>query len=325
MSSNISTILTQLVSLARFAPSSHNTQPWSVQIDELASAITIGYDTQRRLTVGDPDNRELFLTLGCFIETLICAASDNGLQADYKFLSEEPDRVAHIIFKPAPATKATDKWAAAIRNRRSDRRLYDKKALTPQIVSELSSIARGNATLRLINNQPDIVFLAEMTEQATLSVMSSNDFRNELASWVRHNYTRQSDGMPAYTQEMPGPVSLLAPWLIRNMKPVPADQAKKDAKRVSHSAAIGLVCTPEQSVGNWIDAGRVYQAACLYSTQHSIKTAGVSAAIIEKDTAAAIIKQLKLSQQPVALLRFGYKDGQVRSTPRRRVADFTTY
>lgn len=322
MSSNTSNIITELVSLARFSPSSHNTQPWTVKIDASAAAITIGYDLSRQLKFGDPENRELFLTLGCFIETLICAASDRGLEATYDFISQEPSSVARVTFKPA---EATNEWVRLIQKRRSDRRLYEQKPLPSDVSSELSGINRGQASLLLVDNIEDIAFLAKMTEESTFKIMSDKNFRNELASWVRTNYTKQQDGMPGYTQGMPGPVSLLGPWFIRNMKPVPADQAKKDANRVSHSAVIGLVCIPENSFNNWVDAGRVYQAACLNATKYDIKTTGVSAAIVEETSTATIVSYFKLNNQPVALMRFGYKEGQVRRTNRLPVTDFTSY
>ncbi len=258
MSHTISKQLHEIVSLARLSPSSHNTQPWTIQLKNSDNSLVVGYNTLRTLPVGDPENRELYISLGCFIETLLCAARDKGLKATYLYLGRNPGEIATISFhKDGPAA---NEWPGAIQNRRSDRRLYEPKSLTAVSREALNKLERGTASLKLIDTASDIGFLAEMTHEATLRTMSNQEFRNELASWVRHNWTKRPDGMPGYTQGMPGPVSLLGPWFIKNMKPVPADQAKKDAKRVMRSAAIGLVCLEQSNFPDWIEAGRLYQA-----------------------------------------------------------------
>ena len=57
-----------LIEQAVKAPSGHNTQPWMFRISE--TEIDICPDYSRALPVVDPDNRELFVSLGCAAENL---------------------------------------------------------------------------------------------------------------------------------------------------------------------------------------------------------------------------------------------------------------
>lgn len=311
--------LRQILNSAKFAPSSHNTQPW--QAIGKGSKLSIGYDSARHLKIGDPDKRELYMSLGCFTETVILAAQDFGYKVSYTFNgTEDSGSVIELSFNKAGVRNT--KWSDLIKRRRSDRRMYQEKKLNPPQVNQLAKLKQGLASLVIIENKESIEFLAVMTRDATYEIMSEQEFRNELADWVRNNWTKKPDGMPGYTQGMPGPVSLLAKFVIRKTKRVASDQAKKDSKRVLHSSSIGLICVSENTEKAWIDAGRLYQRTCLSALDFEIKSSAVSAAVISTKTNGLIRTRLKLNELPVALIRFGYTKGSVKSTPRRSVNDY---
>ena len=66
--------LRELVRLATLAPSSHNTQPWKFKI--AADNIRIYPDLTRRIPAVDPDDRELWISLGSTLGNLLAAASN---------------------------------------------------------------------------------------------------------------------------------------------------------------------------------------------------------------------------------------------------------
>ena len=57
----------ELVRAATLAASGHNTQPWTFAIT--ADGIDIHPDLARRLPAVDPSDRELWISLGCALET----------------------------------------------------------------------------------------------------------------------------------------------------------------------------------------------------------------------------------------------------------------
>ena len=309
------------LNIGRLAPSTHNTQPWKVRIS--GDELIIGYDPQRQLRVGDPDKRELFISLGCFIETVVAAAQTYGYITKVRFIGPKPDGVVSITLGRS-GEKTDPQRIETIKRRRSDRRNYLDKPIPKDVILDINNINQGSASINLFNDPKDIGFLSKMTYEATYETMSDPAFREELAGWVRHNWTRRPDGMPGYTQGIPGPISLFAKLVIRKNKKMAVNQAKMDSKRVAHSSAIGLVTTSEDNPEEWVDAGRVYQRACLAATGHDVRSAGTSAAVVVEDTAKKIRGHLKLRGTPVALIRFGYTKNVPKASPRRDVDEIAT-
>lgn len=318
MTQRISDTIQKILLTSRHAPSSHNTQPWKVVVD--GSVVILGYDDRRQLIVGDPDKRELFISLGCFVESFVGAAEALGHSVTFTFVGKDSANIARLEVKKQSVTaQYTDKL---IRSRRSDRRFYEERQLEATSLNSLKELAEGRARLMLLTDQSDIKFLADQTYQATYDTMSNPAFRAELASWIRNNWTKQPDGMPAYTQGIPGPISLLAKFIIKKNKAVAKDQAKKDSQRVAHSATIGLVCINRHTPAAWLDAGRLYQRACLTALEYEIKTSGVSAAVIDPRTTKQIIDKLRVEGEPVALIRFGYTKNSPKASPRLTLSHF---
>lgn len=307
----------RILELARLAPSSHNTQPWKVSLN--GSQIIVGYQPGRQLRVGDPDKRELFISLGCFIETAVQAARGLGWQAEYKYQGDRPSEVVRLsLAKTVPADKDL---IAPIKNRRSDRRPFLDKPLPAAFKKKLSGLRSGDAKVFLTDQPDEIALLSDVTRDATLKAMSQKEFRAELAGWIRNNWTKKPDGMPAYVQGIPGPISLLAKAIVRENPKVAGSQAKKDAKSVLQSAAIALIVVKNESPEAWLDAGQLYQKVCLSAAAAGIGSAAFSAAVMDGSTTETIKRKLGLSSQPVALIRLGYAKDTSKASPRRTVAD----
>ena len=77
--------------LASLAPSGHNTQPWTVRIVEPQHWI-VGSARERWLPAVDPQNREVLLSIGAFLENLIIAAEVHGYAVDLSYHCQESVR-----------------------------------------------------------------------------------------------------------------------------------------------------------------------------------------------------------------------------------------
>lgn len=320
MGQDIPKVIKQILELARWAPSSHNTQPWVVEVRN-ERQVLIGFDPSRQLKVGDPNVRELFISIGCFIETFIRAAEVFGKVTDVQILAPDPAGVALLTLKDGNKNPA---WEKPIKLRRSNRQLYEKKQIPGEVLDELASLKHGSASVQIVKSPADIKFMAAMTKEATLKLMTPQAFRDELAEWVRHNWTRRPDGMPGYSQGIPGPVSLLAKFVIRKNQKMAKGQAKKDSSRILRSSAILLICVSRKTYRDWINAGRVFQAVCLQAEQKGLKTSPISAAIVDAATTTQVIDRLGLHSEPVALIRAGYVRKLPKALPRRSVRELVT-
>src|SRR5262245_3454438 len=76
--------------LCQRAPSAHNTQPWVVHYG--ADRVDIGWDGHRALPASDPTGRDLFLSLGAFVETCLVVAADAGLAVEAEVAVDETAR-----------------------------------------------------------------------------------------------------------------------------------------------------------------------------------------------------------------------------------------
>ena len=86
-----------LIEAAVRAPSGHNSQPWQFALGD--DRITIAPDFSCRLSAVDPDNRELFISLGCALENLCLAAAHSGYAAQ-EHLAD--DGTVHIALHQQP-------------------------------------------------------------------------------------------------------------------------------------------------------------------------------------------------------------------------------
>lgn len=72
-----------LVECAIKAPSGHNTQPW--KFENIDTGIIIHPDFKRALPVVDPENYELYISLGCALENLLLAAKQKSYTCQVKY------------------------------------------------------------------------------------------------------------------------------------------------------------------------------------------------------------------------------------------------
>ncbi|CAG1004049.1 partial Putative NAD(P)H nitroreductase, partial [Gammaproteobacteria bacterium] len=88
----MNTQIGEIIRYATLAPSGHNTQPWKFAIND--NIIRILPDFTRHLAIADPDDREIFISLGCALENLVIAAQQMGYDNDTDlFPANDPDAI----------------------------------------------------------------------------------------------------------------------------------------------------------------------------------------------------------------------------------------
>ncbi len=118
------------LSYALLAPNPHNRQPWLVDLAE-AGVVTLYVDTAKLLPKTDPFNRQITIGLGCFLELMRMAASQDGQRvtitpfpegSDDRALDARP--VARAVFA-ADASVLPDPLFAHAIDRRSTKEPFD--------------------------------------------------------------------------------------------------------------------------------------------------------------------------------------------------------
>ncbi|MCK7467113.1 MAG: hypothetical protein MZU91_02475 [Desulfosudis oleivorans] len=156
--------LKKIIYYATLAPSGHNTQPWKFSIKD--NSLVIYPDYSRRLQVVDPDDHDLFISLGCALENFIIAASHMGYSAKVEYFppTEEKDCIKVTINKDM--VKIDPALFNAIPNRQATRSKYDGHPIPPEDLEKLKQVShQDKVSFILFTEQREIERIIEFVKK----------------------------------------------------------------------------------------------------------------------------------------------------------------
>ena len=126
----LTSVMDQILDLARWAPSGDNTQPWRFEVLDELNLVVHGFDT-RENCVYDLDGRPSQISLGALLETLDIAASGHGLTARATRRADMPENRPTFDVTLLPLARPTpDPLISAIPLRSVQRRPLRTRPLT---------------------------------------------------------------------------------------------------------------------------------------------------------------------------------------------------
>jgi len=158
------------LSWAILAPNSHNMQPWKVDLSEPDTAVLYA-DLDRMLPETDPDNRQITVSLGCFLELMRMAALEDGLGVEAELFPQgwDPGRLDArpvAICRFAPTTEPRDPLFAEAARRRSKKEPYDPARPVPaDVLARIAGEARGTEMTGTVE-QEEVAEIMAMTLRA---------------------------------------------------------------------------------------------------------------------------------------------------------------
>lgn len=320
----LETVTRRLVPSAVLAPSAHNTQPWQFRVS--GNTLDFYVDPARHLEVSDPTHRQLFVSLGCSIANAAVASRYFGYVPDIQYFpfGERGDQpVVRLILSEPLREEPSETLAelfSAIEQRHTDRTLYDAEPLTASERALLSTST--DKEIVFIEDRNLIASLAQLTGQATEATLSRSDFKSELSHWVRHNWTRQLDGMPGYAMGMPAPVSLLAPLMVR-FAPIHRQEGPKTKQQIESASAVAVIVSTADTPRDWLTSGQKLETLWLEATAAGLAAAPLVAAVEAGESIRRQLQQhIDTTALPQSIIRLGHsRAGRLRATPRRRLED----
>jgi nitroreductase len=138
---------------AILAPNSHNRQPWRVDLRE-ANAFSLHVDRERLLPMTDPWFRQIVVSQGTFIESLVIALKERGLDPQVQLFPEgefaprqiDDRAVARITWAPGAPAPAKDSLFAQLLRRHTAKVDYDTtRTVAPTTLDALRSAVPGDA------------------------------------------------------------------------------------------------------------------------------------------------------------------------------------
>ncbi len=160
-----------IVEHAVLAPSPHNRQPWIVEL--LPDGVMVLYcDLDRRLPQTDPQDRQIVIGLGAFVELASLAASRLGLGlAVMPFPEGEPgprlDARPIARLEPVSAQVPPDPLFAHVRERRSTKKPFDAaRPVPPDAVAALERLSGGEVAVAVVADPARVATIRDLTWQA---------------------------------------------------------------------------------------------------------------------------------------------------------------
>ena len=308
----------ELIRYATLAPSGHNTQPWKFSLTE--DSIRIFPDFTRSLPVVDPDNRELYISLGCALENLMIAAKYAGYDPEVEYFpAGEPDECLLVTLKHSNVTRDNNLFQA-ISRRHTNRREYNKQPIPAADLKTIESVPTEEGVTSLMITEPDAIEqIFDLVREGNRIQMNNDAFMDEITSWIRFSDSEEELHLDGLTSRAMGRSSVPG-WLGRMFMRIfvsAKSQSKTDEKNIRSSSALMVVISKKNDKKSWIDVGRSFERIALTLTTLNIESAHLNQPCEVPELKNQLQQHLALaSAHPQLLLRIGYAEPLPRS-PRR--------
>lgn len=305
----------QMIHSATLAANEHNSQPWKFSVKP--TAIRIYPDAGRHTGVVDPDDRELWISLGCALENLVIAAHALGYETTVTYPTPLADYI-NVQYKkigePHP-----DPLYDAIPERQSTRSPYSGKPVLNADLERIQSIPlEPGISTHIFTSLNEMDALLDFVEAGDHSLYDNGAFKSELAEWIRFNKTEAFETLDGLYSPCVGSPEVPR-WLGKVFMTTVngGQQSQTDAKYVRSSSGVIIIASEEDNKNAWINTGRVYERLALTMTALNIRCAFLNQPVEAKDVREKLQAYLQIDNaQPQLLLRFGYAKPMPRSLRR---------
>ena len=313
------------LSYAVLAPNAHNRQPWLVDLSEPGVA-TLYCDLDRRLPETDPFDRQITVSLGCFLELFAIAAAQEGYRSAVA-LFPDGEPAPRLDVRPVARIALTqggaqpDSLFAQIVHRHTNKEPFDTARAVPvRDVEAVVAAARGGGPLTLgstldadrIATLRDLTWRGhEMETYTPRTLQESIDLMRIGKAEILDNPDGIDLGGPLF--EGLNAAGLLTREAIADTSSTAFTQGLQAYNDLIHSA-MGYVwiITDGDSRAEQIAAGRAWVRMHLEATAHGVDMHPLSQALQEYPEMAALYDEAKDAlgarrEQTVQMLaRIGY-------------------
>ncbi|MDH6566087.1 hypothetical protein M2164_001276 [Streptomyces sp. SAI-208] len=308
----------RLARAASFAPSPHNSQPWFFVEEGHDRGFEVHADPGRRMTLSDPDGREMVIACGAALFNARMAVRHLGFQPVVDVLPAlaDQDFLARVGFgSHAPATEQEESLARAVPLRHTHRGPFGPEPVTEEVLSDLRDQARAEgAVLQVLDVPEKAGLLARLVNTAERADRADFWRAVELAGRVGPT------GVPVAGCRAHPDLTLLAgrDYLgLSRRYTVPA------RRRGCGTGVVAVLCTPYDHRADWLLAGQALQRVLLYAAGHGVMAGFHTQPLERPDLRQEVRRCITAGRHPQLVLRLG-RPPHTCPTLRRPVRDVLT-
>jgi hypothetical protein len=302
-----------LIRYALLAPSTRNTQPWTFVVGP--DVVAIHLDTTRWQPVADPDQREMFISLGCALENLLIAATHFGYRtaADYLAGDDDSTPVVRIRFegKGRLPSSPPDPRFKVMTHRHTHHGSYDGTPVEAEHLAALSdACTEPGLRVHWITGDDSRAQVDALVMRADAVLLSNPEYRHELG-------------------ELIGSGVFGTPWLLAALGRFAVSHlisassfSQADHDALMSSPVIGVICAHSNSRQSQVRVGQVLERIYLAATIRGLSLQPVSQLLQLPETAEALARMLPDQDcVPLQPFRLGHAPPPRVHTPRRSLEE----
>ncbi|HWD21569.1 MAG TPA: hypothetical protein VG591_00400 [Burkholderiales bacterium] len=303
----------RLAYFAHLAPSTHNSQPWRFVVE--GDAIDVFADPARALPAADRDRREMYLSVGCALETLLIAADYEGLgvRLAYFPVAADASYVCRVEIMPQGEKRpnsAADLLHAVPRRHTSHRPFDASRPLAQRDLGLMARAVDGNEVAIHFLDAAAHGELEQLLESAERTLFADPGYREELGRWV-------------------GEGALGTTWLISKLGqfavtqlPLARQVAQTEATWLKSAPVVALLSSRDDRRLFQVRAGQAYVRIALIGESREIRNQPFSAPLELPETRAALGDLFGIgARAPQHVFRLGYAEPEQARTARRPLGE----
>lgn len=294
------------VEAARWAPSVHNTQPWTFAVT--GEEISLRADAERRLRFGDAEGREMIVSCGAALFTMRTAMRRAGYEPDVRVMPD-PDRPALLAVVRVGAESDPDErtsvLAAEIERRRTHRAGFTGLPVPERLVEALvKSAAAEGARLTPVVAPDAVTVVAALTQAAQGVQAQDRRFTLELIRWARPPGSTRTDGVPAgaYPRD---PVRTQPHFAQRDYSWRHQWGSETGDPGATGTGVVALLTTPGDTREDWLAAGQSLQRVLLHASAYGVSAAFHTQVLEMRHLREFLREELCSGEYPQMIMRLG--------------------
>ncbi len=289
-----------ILEIARFAPSVHNTQPWKVSWSD--TSVTVSLDPEHLLSDGDPTGRETIISLGIFTEAIVIAAKKCGFES--KSVSYK-DKSSVIVLTKKSSTPSDSQTVALLTQRCTDRSIYTHTEITATTPEDIKKSGREkDVSVWVTTDEATIQKTAQLTSQGIGVALSSPNFRKELSSYLAEPWSRSNRGISVNSLYIPKIIAYLEPIFMRLGIGLGAE-VKLEKRRWLSASGIVFIAAKGDMPEYWFQVGRDYLRISLQIERAGLSQATSAATVEASNFHEDIEEMLGTDYRLQCVIRFG--------------------